>query len=146
MQHKDWTLDDWKNVIWSDETSVTWGGQRGRIRVWRTSSEAYHYHCIRRRWKGFKQFMFWASFTYDEKGPCHIWEEETAKEKDESKKWLDQANAELESLCRLEWEATTSIQRLRLTRNMGGPKPKWIWSERTGKLVRKASRGGIDWY
>ena len=23
LDHKDWTLEDWKNVIWSDETSVT---------------------------------------------------------------------------------------------------------------------------
>lgn len=54
LAHENWTLEDWKNVIWSDETSVTWGGQRGRIRAWRTSEEAYQYHCIRRWWKGFK--------------------------------------------------------------------------------------------
>lgn len=72
LDHENWTLEDWKNVIWSDETSVTWGGQRGRIRVWRTSGEAYKYHCIRWRWKGFKQFMFWACFSYDKKGPCHV--------------------------------------------------------------------------
>ena len=70
--HADWTLEDWKNVIWSDETSVTMGGQRGRRRVWRLQSEAYLKHCIRRRWKGFKQFMFWGCFSYDKKGPCHI--------------------------------------------------------------------------
>jgi len=72
LDYKDWTLEDWKNVIWSDETSVTWGGQRGRIRVWRKESEAYNHHCIRRRWKGFKQFMFWGCFSYDKRGPCHI--------------------------------------------------------------------------
>ena len=56
--HADWTLEDWKNVIWSDETSVTMGSQRGRRRVWRLQSEAYLNHCVRRRWKGYKQFMF----------------------------------------------------------------------------------------
>lgn len=69
LDHKDLTLKDWKNEIWSDETSVTWRGQQRRISVWRTAGEAYQYHCIRRRWKGFKQFMFWARFSYDEKGP-----------------------------------------------------------------------------
>jgi transposase len=34
LEHKNWTLEDWKNVIWSAETSVTMGGQRGRIMVW----------------------------------------------------------------------------------------------------------------
>ena len=72
LDHKDWTLEDWKNVIWSDETSVTMGGQRGRRRIWRLQSEAYLNHCIRRRWKGFKQFMFWGYFLYDLKGPCYI--------------------------------------------------------------------------
>jgi transposase len=27
QDHKDWTLEDWKNVIWSDKTSITMGGQ-----------------------------------------------------------------------------------------------------------------------
>ena len=85
LDYRAWTFDDWKNVIWSDETSVTMGGQQGRRRVWCLQSEAYLNHCIRRRWKGFKQFMFWGCFSYDKKGPCHIWEEETAKEKKEAK-------------------------------------------------------------
>jgi hypothetical protein len=33
LEHKDWTLEDWKNVIWTDETSVQLGGVRGRRRV-----------------------------------------------------------------------------------------------------------------
>jgi hypothetical protein len=99
LDHKDWTLEDWKNVIWSDETSVTWGGQKGKIRVWRREDEAYNYHCIRRRWKGFKQFMFWGCFSYEEKGPCHIWEEETEKEKREAPKWTEERNKELEAEC-----------------------------------------------
>ena len=37
MAHKDWTLDDWKNFIWSDETSVILLHRRGGYRVWRRS-------------------------------------------------------------------------------------------------------------
>jgi hypothetical protein len=44
--------------------------------------------------------MFWACFTYDEKGPCHIWEEETVKEKKEAKEWIERVNAELEAKCK----------------------------------------------
>ena len=47
-EHKDWILEDWKNVIWSDETSVIIEGQRGGFRVWRLASEAYEKHCIKR--------------------------------------------------------------------------------------------------
>jgi hypothetical protein len=55
--------------------------------------EAYHKHVIRRRWKGFFEFLFWGSFTYDKKGPCHVWEKETAKEKKEMKEDLDARNS-----------------------------------------------------
>jgi hypothetical protein len=33
IDHAHWTLDDWKNVIWSDETSVVLGHRRGSYRV-----------------------------------------------------------------------------------------------------------------
>jgi hypothetical protein len=57
-KYKDWTLEDWKNVIFSDETSIQLGGFRGRRRVWRKLDEAYRKHVIRRRWKGFSEFIF----------------------------------------------------------------------------------------
>lgn len=47
-----WTLEDWKNVIWSDETSVVLGYRRGKYRVWRTPDETCQRSCIRERWKG----------------------------------------------------------------------------------------------
>jgi transposase len=72
LAHEHWTLEDWKNVIWTDETAVQLGGTRGRRRVWRLPREAYHKHVIRRRWKGFSEFLFWGSFSYDKKGPCHV--------------------------------------------------------------------------
>jgi hypothetical protein len=41
LDHQHWTGEDWKNVIWSDETSVVLGHRRGAVRVWRASNEAY---------------------------------------------------------------------------------------------------------
>jgi len=147
LEHKDWTLDDWKNVIWSDETSVTMGGQRGRIRVWRQGSEAYNYHCIRRRWKGFKEFMFWGCFSYDKKGPCHVWEDETKAETAQADKWLEKENQALEAVCKQEWELEAAMRRIRITRRMPGRAPVWKWNKNTGKLVRESKgKGGIDWY
>jgi hypothetical protein len=46
--------------------------------------------------------MFWACFLYDEKRPCHIWEDETTKEKKEAKEWIDKMNKILELECKLE--------------------------------------------
>ena len=70
--HEHWEMEDWKNVIWTDETSVQMGGIRGKRRVWRTPEESHHPHVIKRRWKSFKEFMFWGCFSYDKQGPCFI--------------------------------------------------------------------------
>jgi hypothetical protein len=33
LRYEDWILEDWKNVIWSDETSVCFNHRRGGYRV-----------------------------------------------------------------------------------------------------------------
>lgn len=47
--------------------------------------------------------MFWACFSYDKKGPCHIWGEETAKEKKEAKEYMDRENEKCEAEKKAEW-------------------------------------------
>jgi transposase len=50
LRHEHWTLEDWKNVIFSDETSVVLNHRRGGYRVWRKSEERLVKSCIRERW------------------------------------------------------------------------------------------------
>jgi transposase len=49
LAHQDWTIEDWKCVIFSDETSVVIGHRRGGYRVWRTKAERFLKSCIRER-------------------------------------------------------------------------------------------------
>jgi transposase len=79
LAHQHWTLEDWKAVIWSDETAVALLHRRGSYRIWRTSEEALVRSAIRERWKGYSEFIFWCCFSYDKKGPCHCWLPETAR-------------------------------------------------------------------
>ncbi|EOA86837.1 uncharacterized protein SETTUDRAFT_87293 [Exserohilum turcica Et28A] len=137
-------LKDWKNVIWTDETSVVINHRRGGYRVWRKADERVVKSCIRERWKGYSEFMFWGCFLYDKKGPCHIYQLETKAEREDAARRIEQLNAELEPLQREEWELSESMRRTGL-RNKRGRKPQWRWTEKTGKLVRK-SGGGIDWW
>ena len=37
--HKDWTVDDWKRVIWSDETKINCLGSDGHKWVWKKPGE-----------------------------------------------------------------------------------------------------------
>ncbi|KAJ5711662.1 hypothetical protein N7488_005818 [Penicillium malachiteum] len=144
-EHQDWTLEEWKDVIWSDETSVVLLHRRGGYRVWRTSSERFVRSCIRERWKGASEFMFWGCFSYDFKGPCHCWKPETTREKKESLEMIEAWNSELEPIMREKWELETGMRRVGL-RNQPGKTPTWKWTEKNGKLSRTKSRGGIDWF
>jgi transposase len=92
LAHRDWTLEDWKSVIWSDETSVILLHRRGGYRVWRRADERFVRTCIRERWKGAMEFMFWGAFSYDKKSPCHCWGPETAKEKAKAKLMTEELN------------------------------------------------------
>ncbi len=112
--HAHWTLEDWKNVIWTDETGVVLGHRRGGYKLWRTPEERVDLTAIRERWKGYQEFMFWDSFSYNKKGPFHIWLPETAQEKKAAAADLEEMNAILEPGCRQEWELETGIRRLGL--------------------------------
>ena len=37
--HKDWTVENWKKVVWSDETKVNHLGSDGRKWVWKKAGE-----------------------------------------------------------------------------------------------------------
>lgn len=39
LSHQDWTIEDWKRVIWSDETKINRLGSDGRKWVWKKSGE-----------------------------------------------------------------------------------------------------------
>jgi hypothetical protein len=145
LAHQHWTLEDFKNVIWTDETAIVLLHRRGSYRVWRTSKERFVRSAIRERWKGYSEFMFWGSFSYDKKGPCHCWGPETATEKRTAECEIAELNKDLEKDAKKVWEMITKMSRLGL-RNKPGRAPVWKWNSAAGKLSRAKSRGGIDWY
>jgi hypothetical protein len=64
-------------VVFSDETRVQLGGVRERRRM---KDKTFHPHVVVRRWKGFKEFIWWSGSNWREKELRHIWEAETAVE------------------------------------------------------------------
>lgn len=147
LDHRNWTLEDWKNVIWSDETSVVLGHRRGGYRVWRQPDEQFMRSCIRERWRGASEFMFWGCFTYDRKGPFHCWSPETPRQKREADRIIEDMNKELEPVMKEQWEITNGVRRININRQPPGRRPVWKWCRETGKLTRAGKGGkGIDWY
>ena len=43
-EHLGWTIDQWKQVIWTDESSFE-AGKSGQLRVWRTADEEFNQEC-----------------------------------------------------------------------------------------------------
>ena len=39
ISHKDWTVDDWKIVVWSDKTKINHLGSDGRKWAWKKAGE-----------------------------------------------------------------------------------------------------------
>jgi len=68
--------------------------------------------------------MFWGCFTYNRKGPCHIWKPETKKKKQQADQVIAELNKELEPAIKEQWELETGVQRLSL-QGKPSPPPKW---------------------
>ena len=97
-------MEWWKNVIFSDKTGIVLGQWWHKNQIWRQTSEQFEKTCICQCWKKCTEFMFWGSFLYDKKGPCHIWKTETAKEKKEADTELEALNVSLEPAAKEAWE------------------------------------------
>lgn len=144
-ERRNWTLEDWKKVIWSDETSIILGSVRGKRRVWRRPFEVSHKHCRRQRWKGRMEFMFWGCFSYDHKGPCYTWPRETKKMTDAYREIIDSYNAKHKEEAQQAWELDNTMKRLSIAPSRSGRKAKFKFNEKTGAMTRNTKSGGIDW-
>jgi hypothetical protein len=90
--------------------------------------------------------MFWGCFSWDKKGPYHMWKKETAQEKKQADQELLDLNTAFEPILRTEWELNNEMRRINLRRRPAGKKPIWRFIRKTGKLTRGGKAGGINWY
>ena len=66
-EHLGWTIDQWKQVIWTDESSFE-SGKSGQLRVWRTADEEFNQECTGSTHKsGRTSVMVWGAIAYDHK-------------------------------------------------------------------------------
>lgn len=70
-EHKDWTVDDWKRVIFTDESIFKVGMERLSVTyVWRKRGEEFHRDCVEPKIKQVGTgLMFWGSFRLGKLGP-----------------------------------------------------------------------------
>jgi transposase len=66
LTHKDWTVEDWKRVVWSDETKINRLGSDGRKWVWKRPGEGLSDRLVEGTVKfGGGNLMMWG---------CMLWE------------------------------------------------------------------------
>jgi hypothetical protein len=63
-RHKDWTVEDWKRVIWSDETKINWFCLDGRSWCWVRDGESRQPRQVKETVKhGGRSIMLWGCLT-----------------------------------------------------------------------------------
>jgi len=73
QEHKDWTYNDWKKVIFSDECSLERGAGARRVWVFRTPQDKWHKDMIMPYTKGKDiTIMIWAAIWGNEASDCII--------------------------------------------------------------------------
>ena len=67
-EHRQWITEQWRNVIWSDESSLIMFSPTRRVHVWHQPQELYNPECLLPTVKGSGGFvMLWGTF------PSMVW-------------------------------------------------------------------------
>jgi transposase len=70
IKHRDWTVEQWRNVIWSDESPFVFRFNK-KVRVWRMFNERYNPECTVATVKHDKKIMVWGCFAAVGAGNLH---------------------------------------------------------------------------
>ena len=69
-EHESWTVDEWRNILWTDELSFEIGKNSRQVKVWRDSQSKYAAKNLVTTFKsGQVLTMMWGSFYGNNKGP-----------------------------------------------------------------------------
>ena len=70
LAHRNWSLEQWKSVIFSDESSFSLFPTSGRVYVWRQPKEAFDSDCLQPTVKhGGGSVMIWGAISWKSTGP-----------------------------------------------------------------------------
>ena len=74
ISHQDWTMEDWKRVVWSDETKINCLGSDGRKWAWKKAGEKLGDRLVKGTLKfGGGSLMMWGCMSWDGVGyACKI--------------------------------------------------------------------------
>jgi hypothetical protein len=149
LSRKDWGLEEWRKVIFSDEASIVVSAKRGMQNISQALREdRYHLDCIERRYNNYIEAMFWGCFTYDCKGPCHIYYKEIEEQKEVNEAEMDRINEEeVEAECRAAFDTQEREKERKWDeRGQKWPKKRASWEVywKNHMMKKGPSCGGVD--
>ncbi len=62
--HQNWTIEDWKNFAWSDESRFLLRHSDGRVRIWRKAHESMDLSCLVSTVQTVGGVMVWGMFSW----------------------------------------------------------------------------------
>ena len=135
---------NFRRVVYTDETPARVGEQRGILRAWAKEDEVYHPHVKRPKIRNNCSLQFYGAFTYNAKGPCHIYNKETQEEKHKAEVALKEENQRN----KLQREALVPQARAALREigdNAANSRAR-PWTNKHQLARGDRSRGGVDGY
>jgi transposase len=69
LERQDWSVEKWKKIVWSDESTFSQFSQGRSCRVWRTPGEEFEPSCLAATVKHSPNRMFWGCFSWYRLGP-----------------------------------------------------------------------------
>lgn len=74
LAHRHWGVEEWRKVIWTDESYVWLSGSRGTVWITRRPGEEYHESCIAPKFKKKNAIMIWGGILGGQKTPLVLWQ------------------------------------------------------------------------
>lgn len=79
MAHRDWTLEDWRHIIWTDESYIRLNGKGGRVWITRHVGEEFHEDCLVPKFQNKNSVMIWGGICGANGGcvtPVVVWQKQ----------------------------------------------------------------------
>ena len=135
---------NFRRVVYTDETPARIGDQRGMKRAWFKQDEYFHQDVKRPKIRNSCGLQFYGTFTYNRKGPCHIYGKESEAAKEAARTALQEENkAREEQRINLVPIARRALRSLGESEANSKAKP---WKQSDALKRGDRTRGGVDGY
>jgi hypothetical protein len=146
-------VNDWKNVMFTDETPMPLEVQDQVHDVTRLPNEKWNDDCCIQDFKKPVTLQFFGAIAYNWKGPCYIFDTETDAERVISIAALQESH-KIEYTAQMEAFGVKALNYLMTKGFKKAAHPKQYWKKlKTGRMPAKpkpgpgkSKGGGIDWY